>query len=569
MFYDNKSVAGSAEACKLFADYFSSAFDNDKCTLNIDYDLSNELNVNSSLSSISFSVVKVESALKKLNWRKGAGSDGIPAIFVLKCAEVLALPLSMIYNSSLSTGHCPFIWKEAMVIPLFKEGSRSKVNNYRPISILCIFGKVLESLLYPIIYWHVKQHLLPQQHGFVSSRSTATNLASYVTDLVTAVDGRASADVIYTDFSKAFDKVDHRTLISKLYTQFGLHGNLLRWCASYLTNRKLKVVMDGYSSGSFKISSGVPQGSHLGPLFFNLFINDVAQCFRHSTFYLYADDLKIVRHARDITDCLLLQEDLNRFVAWCDINQMYLNKQKCNFIRFTKKHNSFSYTYKIADHNMQEVSEIRDLGIYFDKKLKFHIHIDKTVSKCFKTLGFIIRNIKNFKLPNSKIIIYNALIRASLEYCSVIWTPRYEVHIKRIESVQKRFMWYLVLQHNLVNQLPSYNERLSHFNIVSLQKRRQLLDQLFLYKVVNSVFDCDHLLQQVNFSIPRKLARFSRYKLFTPKSFKSNLGHFSTLDRMQNQFGTFSKNSILDINCRFTEFKRMLLNILDQNKRRS
>lgn len=568
MSYNNATGASNDEICNLFASCFSSGFDN----INTGYVSNNSVthNLTATLHDIYLSENEVERVLKGLDWRKGAGSDGIPAIFVLRCADVLALPLTLIFNKSLSKGQFPSAWKEALILPLFKDGNRSDVGNYRPISILPIFGKVLESLIYPVIYWHVKPYLIPQQHGFINSRSTATNLACYVTDLVSAVDSRSCADVIYTDFSKAFDKVDHMILISKLSSQFGFHGNVLKWCQSYLANRKFKVVINGQSSDVFDISSGVPQGSHLGPLFFNLFINDVAHCFRHSTFYLYADDLKIVKRVDNILDCTHLQEDIDRFVDWCSDNRMVLNIKKCHFIRFTRKKEPFTYMYKIKNQPLNEVTEIRDLGVHFDKKLTFNVHIDKLVNKCFKMLGFVIRNTKTFKSPHSKILIYNALIRSSLEYCSVIWSPRYEVHIKRVESVQKRFLWHLAFQHKMAKKLPSYNDRLSHYKIQNLQQRRQLLDQYFLHKIIHASFDCSFLLQRINFTILRKHVRSSRFiKPFSSKSFRSNLRHFSPMDRIQSQFGVFAKCSGLDIYSKFSTFKKCLNQALNQSSAQS
>lgn len=473
----------------------------------------------------------------------------------------------MIYNKSLCTGCFPKTWKEARVVPIFKSGDKSAANNYRPVSILSIFGKVFEALVYPILSWHVKQSLMPEQHGFMKGRSTATNLACFISDLVDAVDRGSPVDVIYTDFSKAFDKVDHKLLVKKLHT-IGIAGNLLQWCESYLVKRTSKVVVNGYSSKLFLTRSGVPQGSHLGPLFFNIFINDVTSCFVHSKIYVHADDLKIIKRIECNEDTYKLQEDLDRFSQWCSDNNMLLNADKCNHVHFSRRKGPYFRNYKINDQVIYEKEVIRDLGVYIDNKLRFNIHVDKIATKGFKMLGFILRNCKDFKRASTKIAIFNSIVRSGLEYCSVVWTPFYEVHKRRLESVQKRFLWHLSYHCNMARILTSYSSRLKHFKLMSLENRRVILDHLFLYKIINTHIDCPRLLSQVNLNVPYKLARKSKYRLLRAKGFKTNLGHFSTINRMQVQFGRLSCSPSVDIDmsCSLHTIKSVLRRVLSQSE---
>ena len=229
-------------------------------------------------------------------------------------------------------------WKEALVVPVFKSGEKQQVSNYRPISILIIFGKVLEKLVTKRLTSHVKPYITIHQHGFINSRSTSTNLMCYVSAVSESLDKRIPVDTIYIDFSKAFDKVDHKLLLNKL-SQIGIGGSLLNWFHSYLVGRYSKVVLNGHHSDIFPATSGVPQGSHLGPILFNIFINDITTCFKHSNFYLFADDVKIMKPVATKLDSALLQADLDRMADWCRLNRMSLNVSKCHCMQFSRKKN--------------------------------------------------------------------------------------------------------------------------------------------------------------------------------------------------------------------------------------
>lgn len=567
MHYNSVTTSHKLEVSNFFASYFSSVYDYNigNCT---DGPLVESNNVlmptvsdnpkSRNLNNIIFTNDMVEKALKGLDPCKGAGSDGIPPVFVNKCSKSLAEPLCMIFNRSLQTGHFPTLWKEALVVPIHKSGDKSAVDNYRPVSILSTFGKVFESLVYPIIFWHVKQLLLPQQHGFIRARSTSTNLATFLTDIVDAVDRGTPVDVIYTDFSKAFDKVNHQILINKLFS-CGITGNLLSWCASYLVERLSKVAIDGFTSDAYMASSGVPQGSHLGPLFFNIFINDVDSCFLNSKIYLYADDLKVAMRQNNESDHRLLQEDLNRFSSWCESNKIKLNAEKCYFVHFSRRLTPNTNIYKIGDQVIQEVDVIRDLGVHIDSKLRFHVHIDKIAKKGFKLMGFVLRNCKQFKRSSSKIAVFNSLVRSGLEYGSVVWSPLYEIHKQRLESIQRKFLYHLSYQCKLAKRLPTYETRLEYFKLLSLEDRRKVLDFMFLYKIINNKVDCADLLSRINYNVPSKLARLSRYLPFKANTFRTNLGHFSAMDRIQSQFSKLSRSNDVDMSYSLRKFKSSLM----------
>jgi hypothetical protein len=547
--------------CNLFATFFASVYKPSLPTANLPFP---ESHGSISIGGITLCQDDVLKALKNLDYKKGAGPDGIPPLFAFQCRNSLSLPLTIIFNMSLHSGVFPRIWKDAKIVPVFKSGDTSSVLNYRPISILSVFGKVFESLICPIISFHIKQLISNNQSGFIASRSTATNLIPFTHFISKSLDSRIPVDTIYTDFSKAFDTVDHEVLRRKLL-QFGIFGTLLDWFSSYLSQRKLKVVINGFSSEPFESTSGVPQGSHLGPIIFNIFISDISSIFKSASCFLYADDMKLTMQIRDVSDISLLQDDLDRLSEWCNANKLYLNVEKCKYMQFLRGKSSCSANYTINDQILQEVTTIRDLGVILDKKLRFHKHIDNVATKGFQMLGFVLRNAKQFKRTSTKILLYKLLVRSGLEYCSQVWSPQYDVYIQRIERIQKRFLWHLSYQNNKAKQLPSYKDRLNYFRLSSLRERRLLLDQTFLYKIINGAVECPELLRLINLNVPHKLPRRVRYIPFSETGSKSNLGHHATMNRLQRQHNQLHKDCDIDIFCdTLGRFKRKIINAFSE-----
>ncbi|KAA5593060.1 hypothetical protein F3G61_30925, partial [Pseudomonas aeruginosa] len=226
--------------------------------------------------------------------------------------------------------------------------------------------------------------------------------------------------------------------------------------SSYLNQRPSQVVIDGHSSNPFIASSGVPQGSILGPLFFNIFINEITNLFKYSTCYLFADDLKIMRVINDVNDAELLQRDIDKLVDWCQINIMYLNISKCLHIKFTLKRNIIPTQYHISGECLSEVSQTRDLGVELDTKLNFTKHIDKIIDAANKSLSFVLRNGKEFKKVSTTLLLYNSYVRSKLDYCSSVWCPTYKTHINRIERIQKKLLRHMSYRFRPPNYVESY-----------------------------------------------------------------------------------------------------------------
>lgn len=230
-------------------------------------------------------------------------------------------------------------------------------------------------------------------------------------------------DSVYLDLTKAFDRVNHRVLLDKL-SSYGISGLLLLWFSSYLSNRLCMVRLGSSFSNSFSASSGVPQGSHIGPILFLLFINDVMTCLsQHDVQCLiFCDDIMLFRSIRSANDHFILQNALVSLKEWFDSNFLDINPTKCNVITFSRCSSPSLFTYNIDNHPIPRVTCVRDVGVLFDTKLSFIPHIDAICSKSSKMLGFITCSSVNFSDCLSFKILYCSLVRSVLEFSSCIWT---------------------------------------------------------------------------------------------------------------------------------------------------
>lgn len=251
-------------------------------------------------------------------------------------------------------------------------------------------------------------------------------------------------------------------------------------------------------SKSFSVVSGVPQGSHLGPLLFNLFINDVCG-FIKSEKVMFADGLKFYRVINNVGDCQVLQEDLNALMNWCQVNGMQINANKTKVMSFYRSRTPIFYSYSADGAHLDHVESIKDLGIVVDKTLSFKEHLQATVTKARTTLGFISRNTMEFTDIQTLKCLYFSLVRSTLEYGLQIWAPRQIGDTNLFERVQ-RTATRLILSKLPVNhpaRLLHYEDRLQFLCMEKLSLRILFLRRLFMFDIVNGASDCEALVGQL------------------------------------------------------------------------
>lgn len=491
----------TTDVCNVFAGVFGSVYTVDTGALPTEtLPCTNTLSV----SNIAIDEVTVETCIKAMRPTLSAGHDGIPQAILKSYGCILTPVLCAIFINCLKSGIFPSIWKIAVVVPIFKAGKRTDASNYRPISLLCSFSKLFEKVIHRSLSFSLQSTIITNQHGFFAGRSTTTNLVAFATAASKVVCDRGQLDVIYFDCSKAFDIVNHSILLSKL-SAVGLCGPIYCLLEDYLRERVCYVRANGSCSPTYNATSGVPQGSVLGPLLFSVFVNDVASAITTSSFLLYADDIKIFREIGGEPDCMDLQSDITSFVGWCSRNHLKINHSKTKVMTYSRKTATVPFNYTINTNQLSRVCEIRDLGVVFDSALRFQGHVVHIVKSALRTLGLVCRVSREFRDPKTFLTLYCSLCRSHLEYASVVWGGTCHSNLLRISRVQAKFVSIFKHRFNFAKAVDDVHS--SPIRLQDLQGRRNTAELLFLYKCIHGQIDSSDILHQVSLHVPRVTTR--------------------------------------------------------------
>ena len=357
------------------------------------------------------------------------------------------------------------------------KGSSSSVSNYRPISITSCACKVLEFLIrdWMMSLLVASNSFAHQQHGFLPGRSTMTNTLSSVCDWIRWLDDGKYVDCIYLDVAKAFDTVSHPKLMSKL-KQYGFHDLILSWIKEFLSNRVMMVKVEGCLSQPTHITSGVPQGSVLGPILFSLYVNDLASVPSESVIKMYADDTKLYHFFDKSAVPQALQTDLTNVLNWFDKWQLAVSLPKCQALQLSFTERLFYSEYHAGASRMESCTSVVDLGITISRNLKPHLHVRKICRKSFTMCNLIFRCFRT-RSPDFLTKLFKTYVRPHLEYCSVCWNPSYAGDINALERVQRSYTKRIFPD-------ISYPQRLFKLNLEPLELRRLKFDLAEVHKLV-------------------------------------------------------------------------------------
>ena len=501
----------------LLNDYFGSLFSIDN---NVLPPLDFTPNDNIECNNIVFNPSLILNVLKNLRPDSSKGPDDIEPIFLKKLAHELAFPMACLFENFFHTGFVPDSWRCANITAVFKKGDTSLVENYRPISLTSVCCKVMETVIRDqMTDFLINNGLISkQQHGFLRRHSTCSQLLECVHDWSISINNKQSVDVMYIDYSRAFDSVVHSKLLFKLKS-YGIKYDLLNWIAAFLHGRKQRVVVNNHFSDFCNVSSGIAQGSVIGPLLFILFVNDLGFLFDSPVVCkLYADDVKLYSNITiDSSVPNPLQNAVDNLITWSNKWQLTINISKSNILHIGK--NNPHFIYNINNIPLEPSDHVSDLGVTMDSGLSFDLHISHQTKKAYQRIAVLFKGFSSGD-PKFLTLAYKVYVRPVLEYCSEVWSPFLLKHINAIENVQRHFT------RRLANfKMYDYNTRLFILDLESLEERRIKKDLKMYYKIMNGLVSLD---KQVFFKFSNNLfTRGHNCRLILPVGTCRYLNSFS------------------------------------------
>ena len=472
-------VSDAGQMAEVLADTFVAVFDESR-----PLDLATHQTCDAWMDPLSLNYDMVYSVQRNLDGESSPGPDNVHSCLLKKCAAALAYPLTIIYQRSLASACLPVVWKESFVVPLYKSGSRSDPSNYRPVSLTSVCCKVFERMISDHIMSYLEEHnlLSSRQYGFRKSHSTEDQLLLMYGQVSKWVDSGEVVDLIYLDFSKAFYVVCHSLIVSKLRL-LGFDDELVCWVQEFLRGRRFSILLEGRTGLERRVSSGVPQGSVLGPVLFLIYANFVMSEVG-SLWVAFADDFKLgVAYQRSERGRAggALQDDLDSIVRISSSWNLRLNPSKCVVMRFgrgcAREVSEDDTRYHINGHELEFVSTYRDLGVIVDTDLRFHAHISTVVGKAGALMGDLLRS-TICRSIDFMVSLFVSHIRPLLDYCSAVWNVGYLTDMRRLESLQRRWTREVAVVGAL-----TYVERLKKLGMFSVWGRLLRADLIKIWKV--------------------------------------------------------------------------------------
>ena len=416
-----KKVAENDEGkANLLNQYFQSVFKLKTNNTNVDFGPN-------TFNKIICCEKQVTGILSSLKSKKAKGPDRIGNETLKQIATTLAKSLTVISQTCFNKGLYPQHWKESEITPIYKDGDKSDVTNYIPINCLCFPSKVLEKVIFDWLYPVIRQKLQDSQFGFRDGRSATIQIIYFLDEVYLLNDSSAIDEqtVFYLDFEKTFDKVPHDLLLLKIH-KIGICGTALKLIANYLDNRKQCVKINNSRSEFRDVTSGVPQGSLLGPLLFLIYINDLPTVASESECFGYADDYKLLSTSHE-----LLESDLISLNNWCVANKMNPHDDKCTLIHFKKQSE-----VKMNEVAVKPVNVQKDLGVLISNDLSWKENCNLRRTKSLKSFWFLKRNISFKSTTKAKLNAYTGYVVLVISYACKVWYP-IKTDLSNIEIYRK------------------------------------------------------------------------------------------------------------------------------------
>ena len=529
------------DQAELFNKFFKDQF-SEPSTYDIEIDQTNDI------FNIDFRCTRIYNILHKLNVNKAMGPDGIHGKVLKHCATSISYPLSILFNLSYTTGKIPLEWKLANVVPVHKKGCKSNVENYRPISLTCIVMKVYEKVIRDELMFRCGHLIDDRQHGFLQFRSCTTQMIGYCDSLALSLNKNTRSDVIYFDFQKAFDTVNHDLILRKLKFQYNIDGKLLRFFINYLKNRKQCIVLSNTKSSVQPVISGVPQGSILGPTLFVLFLNDITSGLNDGTnICMYADDTKVWREINCENDHLILQNDINYLLDWAHNNKMKFHPSKCKVLSITRNPPplldilpNIQFVYSLGSCIIDYCDSEKDLGIHMNGSLNFNEHCEYLYSKANQKLAMLKRNCNFVNNARMKRSLYLTLVRSIFEHCPIVWRPASSSPVDKLESIQKRaFKWIFDDLTSSYSCMELYYAHCKQLNILPIKFRFDYHDLKMFHIIVNEYICVKIPAYLKPFSENRLRSSHLDYKCYVSDISPRNLNSYqnSSTNRSNSAFG--------------------------------